>query len=84
MTSRGCCVLVYDSSGDPEVRPNEPRVPRTDVSGSQFEVTAPTLEEKCGKKKKKKRRRARQKGLSRLCLRVGCSLFYLEGFHISI
>ena len=30
MTSWGCCVLVYDRSGEPVVHSNEPGLPRTD------------------------------------------------------
>ena len=45
MTSRGCCGLVYDCSGEPAVHSNEPGLPRTDMSGSDFKVGAPTSEE---------------------------------------
>ena len=33
------------------VHANEPGLPRTDVSGSEFEVGAPTSEEEAGRKK---------------------------------
>ena len=38
------------------VHRNEPELPRTDVSGSQFEVGAPTSEEEGGRKKNQKKR----------------------------
>ena len=50
------CVLVYDRSGEPVVHCNEPELPRTDVSGSEFEVGAPTSEEEAGKKKSQVKR----------------------------
>ena len=55
MTSRGCCVLLYDRSREQAVHSNEPRLPRTDVSGSEFEVGAPTSEEEAEKKNRAKR-----------------------------
>ena len=42
---------MYEYSGEPVVRSNEPGLPQTDVSGSEFEVGAPTLEEEVEKKK---------------------------------
>ena len=51
MTSGGCCVLVYDRSGEPVVHANEPGLSRTDVSGSEFEVGVPTSEEEGERKK---------------------------------
>ena len=51
MTSSGCCVSVYDRSGEPVVHANEPVLPRTDVSGSEFEVDAPTSEEEAEREK---------------------------------
>ena len=51
MTSRGCCVLVHNRSEEPVVHANEPGLPRTDVSGSEFEVGAPTSEEETERKK---------------------------------
>ena len=39
------------------VHPNEPGLPRTDVSGSEFEVGAPTSEEE-GERKKNQAKRA--------------------------
>ena len=51
MTPWGCCVLVYVRSGEPVVQSNKPGLPRTDVSGCEFEVGAPTSEEEVAKKK---------------------------------
>ena len=45
MTSLGCCVLVYDCSGEPVVRSDQPRLPRTNVSGCEFEFSAPSSAE---------------------------------------
>ena len=56
MTSWGCCVLVYNRSGEPVVHGDEPGFPRTDVSGSEFEVGAPTSEEEAGRKKSQAKR----------------------------
>ena len=56
MTSWGCCVLVYDRSGEPVVQANEPGLSRTDVSGSEFEVGAPTSNEEAERKKSRTRR----------------------------
>ena len=56
MTSRGCCVLVYDRSGEPVVHAIEPGLPRTDVFGSEFEVGAPTSEEEVERKKSRIKR----------------------------
>ena len=53
MTSWGCCVLVYDCSGELVVRPIEPGLPRTDVFGSEFEIGAITSEEEINKKTKR-------------------------------
>ena len=65
------------------VRAIEPELPRTDVSGSEFEVGAPTSEEEA-ERKKRVGQNALQRVLSRLFLRVGYSLFYIAGFnHIS-
>ena len=56
MTSHACCVLVYNRSREPVVHATEPGLPRTDVSGSEFEVGAPTSEEEAeGKKSRTKR-----------------------------
>ena len=55
MTSCGCCVLVYNRSGEP-VFHDEPGLPRTDVSGSEFEVGAPTSEEDAERKKSQTKR----------------------------
>ena len=56
MTSQACCVLVYNRSREPVVHATEPGLPRTDVSGSEFEVGAPTSEEEAeGKKSRTKR-----------------------------
>ena len=64
------------------VHGDEPELPRTDVSGSEFEVGAPTSEEEAERKKSQTKRAPRV--LSRLFLRVCCSLFYIAGFcHIS-
>ena len=38
MTSWGCCVLVYERSGEPVVLSMEPGLPRTDVCGSESQV----------------------------------------------
>ena len=78
MTSWGCCVLEYDRSGEPVVHATEPGLSRTHVSGSEFEVGAPTSEEEAEWKKSRTKRAP--KSLSRLFLRVGCSLFYIAGF----
>ena len=56
MTSWGCCVLVYNRSGEPVVHCNEPELPRTDVSGSEFEFGAPTSEEEAERKKSQMKR----------------------------
>ena len=56
MTSWGCCVLVYNRSGEPVVHGDEPELPRTDVSGSEFEVGAPTSEEEAERKKSQTKR----------------------------
>ena len=45
MISWGCCVLTHHCSGEPTVRSDEPRLPRTDVFDSEFEVGAPTSKE---------------------------------------
>ena len=74
MTLRGCCVLVYDCSGDPVVRSDELELPRPDMSCSKFEIAAPTSEEECEKKRKK--------GALKFYLRIGCSLFYIAVFYI--
>ena len=58
--SRGCCVLVYDRSGEPVVHSNEPGLPRTDVSGSEFEVGAPTSEEEVERKKESDKTRSKE------------------------
>ena len=55
MTFLRCRVLVYDSSGEPVVRPYAPGFSQTDVSGSESKVGAPTSEEELEKKKKKRR-----------------------------
>ena len=54
LTSWDCCVLVYDSSGDSMVRPGEPGISLTDMSGSQFEVGASTSKVEVEKSKKKR------------------------------
>ena len=51
MTSWGCCVLVNERSGELMVHANELGLSRTDVSGSEFEVGAPTSEKKAERKK---------------------------------
>ena len=56
MTSRGCCVLVYNRSGEPVVHCDECELLRTDVSGSEFEVGAPTSEEEAERKKSQMKR----------------------------
>ena len=52
MTSWGCCVLVYNRSGEPVVHGDEPELPRTELSGSEFEVGAPTSAEEGAERKK--------------------------------
>ena len=56
MTSLGCCVLVYTRFGEPVVHNNEPGLPRTGVSGSEFEIGAPTSEEEAERKKNQTKR----------------------------
>ena len=56
MTSGGCFVLVYNRSGEPVVHANVPGLPRTDVSGSEFEVGAPTSGEEAERKKNQVKR----------------------------
>ena len=53
-----CCVSVYNRSGEPVVHGDEPEVPRTDVSGSEFEVGAPTSAEEEAERKKSQTKRA--------------------------
>ena len=56
MTSQGCCVLVYNRSGEAVVHSNEPGLNRTDVFASEFEVGAPISEKEVeGKKSRTKR-----------------------------
>ena len=64
MTSRGCCVLVYNRSGKPVVHANEPGLPRTDVSGCEFEVGAPTSAEEEAERKKIRTKRASKSPLT--------------------
>ena len=47
---------MYDRSGKPVVRAIESGLPRTDVSGSEFEVGAPTSEEEAERKKSRTNR----------------------------
>ena len=42
---------MYNRSGEPLVHCSEPKLPRADVSGSEFEVGAPTSEEEVRRKK---------------------------------
>ena len=56
ITSWGCCVLVYDRSGEPVVHSNEPGLPRTDLSGFEFEVGTPTSEEQNERKRNRTKR----------------------------
>ena len=56
MTLWGCRFLVYDRSGELVVHSNEPRLIRTDVAGSEFEVGAPTSEEEIERKKIREKR----------------------------
>ena len=56
MTSWGCCVLLYNRSGEPVVHANELGLPRTDVSGSEFEVGVLTSEEEAERKKSRTKR----------------------------
>ena len=50
-----CCILLYDSSGEPVVGLEERGFPRKNVSGSNFGVGAPISGEELEKKKTKKR-----------------------------
>ena len=47
---------MYNRSGEPLVHGDEPGLPRTDVSGSEFEVGAPTSEEEAERKKSQTKR----------------------------
>ena len=47
---------MYNRSGEPVVHGDEPGLPRTDVSGSEFEVGAPTSEEEAERKKSQTKR----------------------------
>ena len=49
-------MLLYDRSIEPVVHANEPGFSRTDVSGSEFEVGAPTSEEEAERKKSRTNR----------------------------
>ena len=60
------------------VHANEPGLPRTDVSGSEFEVGRRLQRKKLSERKAG--RSALQRVLSRLFLGVGCSLFYIVDF----
>ena len=55
-TSCGCSVLVYDHSGEPVDPSTDPVLPRTNVTGSEFEVGAPTSEEEVERKKNRTKR----------------------------
>ena len=57
ITPWGCCVVVFDCSGEPVVRPKKTGLPRTDVSGSECEVDLSTSEEEVEKKKERKTKR---------------------------
>ena len=65
------------------VHGDEAELPRADVSGSEFEVGAPTSGEE-EPREKRVRRNALQRVLSRLFLRVGCSPFYIAIFFMSV
>ena len=56
--------LVYNRSGEPAVHGDEPELPRTDVSGSEFEVGAPTSAEEEAERKKSQTERAPKSPLS--------------------
>ena len=47
---------MYNRSGEPVAQANEPGLPRTDVSGSEFEVGAPTSVEEAEKQKSRRKR----------------------------
>ena len=47
---------MYNRSREPVVHANEPRLPRTNVSGSEFEVGAPTSEKEAERKKTRTKR----------------------------
>ena len=47
---------MYNRSGEPVVDANEPGLPWTDVSGSDFQVGAPTSEEEAERKKSRTKR----------------------------
>ena len=56
MTSWSFCAFVYDWSAEPVVRSNETGLLQIDVSGSEFEVGAPTSEEEVEKKEGRSKR----------------------------
>ena len=56
MTSWGYYVLVYNRPREPVVHADEPGLPRTELSGSKFEVGAPTSEEEAERKKSRTKR----------------------------
>ena len=79
MTSWGCCILVFNRCEEPVVHANEPGLPLGQT------CLAPNLRlARRLRRKKMSERKARwsalQRFLSRLFLRVGCSLFYIAGF----
>ena len=47
---------MYNRSGEPVIHGDEPGLPRTDVSGSEFEVGAPTSGEEAERKKSQTKR----------------------------
>ena len=78
VTSWGCCFLVYNRSGEAVIHADELGLPRTDCL-----VPSSRLARRLQKKtlsETRVGRRALQRVLSRLFLRVGCSLIYIAGF----
>ena len=77
MTSWGCCVLLYDPSGEPLVRRHKPGNSRRDVSGSEFFTLLHRLQLWMFG-----RTNACQRAFSWLFLRVGFSFFYIPNFNL--
>ena len=67
--------MVYNRSGEPVVHAIEPGLPRTDVSGSEFEVGEPTPEEE-GERKKSRTKRATKSPLTAVLESWLLSLLY--------
>ena len=71
-----CCVLVYGRFGETVVQSNESGLLRTDVSGSEFEVGTPTLEEEAEKKKSRSKALSKESSHGCFCelVAVYCTL----------